>query len=65
MTNYRCKTCGKSGSYEGNPPQEFPFCSDRCKMIDLGKWFNGEFVIDSELPADDPLDSQVGRDQTT
>ncbi len=22
-----------------------PFCSERCKLIDLGKWASGEYVI--------------------
>lgn len=53
MPNYRCKTCGKSCVYEGKPPEEFPFCCERCKLIDLGKWFNGEYVIDSDPQPDD------------
>lgn len=23
----------------------FPFCSKRCKMEDLGKWFDGEYAV--------------------
>jgi endogenous inhibitor of DNA gyrase (YacG/DUF329 family) len=23
----------------------FPFCSDRCKLIDLGRWIDGQYVI--------------------
>lgn len=53
MSPYRCKTCGKSCGYEGKPPEEFPFCCQRCKLIDLGKWFNGEYVIDSDPQPDD------------
>jgi endogenous inhibitor of DNA gyrase (YacG/DUF329 family) len=30
---------------------EFPFCSDRCRLIDLGKWASGAYVISS--PAQD------------
>jgi endogenous inhibitor of DNA gyrase (YacG/DUF329 family) len=26
---------------------EFPFCSDRCRVIDLGKWASGAYVISS------------------
>ena len=25
-----------------------PFCSDRCKMVDLGRWLQGEYVIPGE-----------------
>ena len=31
---------------------EFPFCSDRCRVIDLGKWASGGYVISS--PMNDP-----------
>jgi uncharacterized protein len=30
---------------------DFPFCSDRCRLIDLGKWASGAYVISS--PATD------------
>ncbi len=29
---------------------DFPFCSDRCRLIDLGKWASGEYVISSPVP---------------
>jgi uncharacterized protein len=28
---------------------EFPFCSDRCRLIDLGKWASGGYVISSPV----------------
>jgi endogenous inhibitor of DNA gyrase (YacG/DUF329 family) len=28
---------------------DFPFCSERCRLIDLGKWAKGEYVISSPL----------------
>lgn len=31
---------------------EFPFCSERCRTIDLGKWASGGYVISS--PLNDP-----------
>ena len=31
---------------------DFPFCSDRCRKIDLGKWATGVYKISS--PALDP-----------
>jgi len=27
----------------------FPFCSRRCKLIDLGKWFDGEHCISTPV----------------
>lgn len=35
---------------------EFPFCSDRCRTIDLGKWASGAYVIPStETEAEDAI----------
>lgn len=36
----------------------FPFCSDRCKLIDLGRWLDGKYQIPvSQEEAEDlPLD---------
>lgn len=32
-----CPTCGKTNTWR--PENRFkPFCSDRCKLIDLGEW---------------------------
>jgi endogenous inhibitor of DNA gyrase (YacG/DUF329 family) len=40
----RCPICKKVVK-SGDP--EFPFCSDRCRTIDLGKWASGAYVIPS------------------
>ena len=32
--------------------EDFPFCSDRCRLIDLGKWASGGYVVSS--PITDP-----------
>ncbi|HZP17807.1 MAG TPA: DNA gyrase inhibitor YacG, partial [Terriglobales bacterium] len=29
---------------------DFPFCSERCRLIDLGKWASGQYVVSSPLP---------------
>ena len=42
-----CPTCKKSGDWFAAPWG--PFCSKRCKLIDLGKWFSGEHVISEPL----------------
>lgn len=37
----RCPTCGKPVPWE--PTQKWrPFCSERCKLIDLGEWLSEE-----------------------
>ncbi|MBW2038850.1 MAG: DNA gyrase inhibitor YacG [Deltaproteobacteria bacterium] len=42
----RCPRCGKLVRWEGNPYR--PFCSQRCKLIDLGKWIDEEYHLDGE-----------------
>jgi endogenous inhibitor of DNA gyrase (YacG/DUF329 family) len=46
---------------EQNAPEQrkyFPFCSERCKLIDLGAWLDAEYRIPSrpDDEADGPLD---------
>jgi len=45
----RCPTCRKIVLAK---EQDFPFCSDRCRLIDLGKWASGAYVISA--PLNDP-----------
>ena len=45
----RCPICRKL-VFAGDP--DFPFCSDRCRLIDLGKWASGRYVISA--PVNDP-----------
>ncbi len=42
----RCPICKKPAE-STNP--DFPFCSERCRLIDLGKWSSGEYVIPSPV----------------
>jgi len=42
-----CPTCKKRGDWFASP--HGPFCSHRCKLIDLGKWFGGEHAISEPL----------------
>jgi uncharacterized protein len=37
------------------PPQNttFPFCSERCRSIDLGRWLGEEFRLHSQNSDDD------------
>jgi len=42
----RCPICKKPVK---DTDAEFPFCSERCRTIDLGKWASGAYVISSPL----------------
>ncbi|MBV6656804.1 MAG: DNA gyrase inhibitor YacG [Devosiaceae bacterium] len=45
-----CPICGKPATADHTP-----FCSDRCKQVDLNRWLHGGYVISSG-EADDPAD---------
>jgi endogenous inhibitor of DNA gyrase (YacG/DUF329 family) len=42
----RCPICKKTVK---SVDAELPFCSDRCRTIDLGKWASGAYVIPSPV----------------
>lgn len=39
----RCPQCRKPTAWEGNPQR--PFCSERCRLLDLGAWAEEEYRI--------------------
>jgi endogenous inhibitor of DNA gyrase (YacG/DUF329 family) len=49
-----CPTCKREIEWTEASPHR-PFCSDRCRLIDLGAWLSEEHAIAGE-PADAPLD---------
>jgi uncharacterized protein len=42
----KCPTCRKETPWENNPHR--PFCSDRCRLIDLGAWAQERYRIPGE-----------------
>lgn len=66
MTSPKCRVCGNpvpgpervEGRLRLSP--YYPFCSERCKMIDFGRWMNQRYSISRPLPeAEDELDSDT------
>jgi len=41
-----CPTCGKP--FESEASIAMPFCSERCRLIDLGRWLNEEHCLPVE-----------------
>jgi endogenous inhibitor of DNA gyrase (YacG/DUF329 family) len=37
-----------------------PFCSQRCKDVDLGRWLRGDYRVASDRPDTDPESPPVG-----
>jgi len=52
MSFVRCPTCRKEIAWEGNPYR--PFCSERCKLVDLGNWASERYRIPEKDPAPGP-----------
>lgn len=48
-----CPICG-----EASVPKFRPFCSGRCKDVDLAKWLSGSYAV----PSDDPDDWEAVED---
>lgn len=45
-----CPECNRPSTHEN-----FPFCSERCRSIDLGRWLSGSYAI-PVTDAEDNLD---------
>jgi endogenous inhibitor of DNA gyrase (YacG/DUF329 family) len=60
----KCPTCRKETAWEDNPYR--PFCSDRCRVIDLGSWAQERYRIsgeEREIPSDDDEDEEARKRQ--
>jgi len=58
MATVRCPTCHKQFDIESS--RTMPFCSDRCRRIDLNRWLNEDIAIplEDEDRADRPRKDQ-------
>lgn len=54
----RCPNCGGDSVYAPSNPSR-PFCSERCKNLDLGAWASESFRV-----AQPPHASEIDRDET-
>ena len=49
-----CPCCGQDCLYAPSNPFR-PFCSERCKMIDLGAWSSESLRLPADAPPDDAV----------
>ncbi len=56
LPSIQCPQCGGPSSFERSNRFR-PFCSERCKLIDLGAWGNEDFRVPAQSP---PLDQPYG-----
>ncbi|MEQ3638595.1 MAG: DNA gyrase inhibitor YacG [Alteromonas sp.] len=59
----KCPTCGKSVRWEKESKFR-PFCSDRCKLIDLGEWASGGRAIPGDSLEDDLMSGDLNSIQS-
>lgn len=49
-TTQKCVICAKAAQ-----PETFPFCSQKCRAVDLNRWLSGAYV----LPATEEEDEEA------
>jgi len=47
MSKPRCPKCGRVFDPAGS--KAFPFCSERCQMIDLGSWLDEDYGLPEDI----------------
>jgi endogenous inhibitor of DNA gyrase (YacG/DUF329 family) len=54
----KCPTCRRETDWSTSPFR--PFCSERCRLIDLGAWLSEQRAIPSDAPAQETESRQGG-----
>ena len=49
--NLRCPICKSPVAADS---KTFPFCSERCRLVDLGNWLDGKYVLSPDGDEDAP-----------
>jgi hypothetical protein len=57
---HNCPICKKPTDSEANT--EFPFCSERCRVVDLGNWASEKYVISETVIDEDALEDSSPTD---
>lgn len=59
----KCPMCGKPARWEENPDR--PFCSERCRLLDLGNWASEDYKVEAPLKdSEESTDIGTGGGQT-
>ena len=56
-----CPTCQQRVKWTSSNPYR-PFCSERCRLIDLGAWADGQHAIPVDADDDELLSGEVEPD---
>ena len=63
MIRVRCPICDRL--MQGQGPAEWPqlpFCSDRCRLIDLGRWLGESYRVPADATEELPSESDDAND---
>ena len=61
LARVRCPKCRKEVVWEGNPWR--PFCSERCRLLDLGGWATERYRIPGEDASEEKDDEGDGEEK--
>lgn len=63
---HRCPICKKPTDSQADA--DFPFCSERCRLLDLGNWSSEKYVVCQPVfdqnQEDNPLNDLADSDDT-
>ena len=62
MTTVKCPTCKRNVEWSEESKYR-PFCSNRCRLIDLGSWFSEDHAIPGDPLPEDETDDSTSRNQ--
>ncbi len=57
----KCPTCNREVQWQDNPFR--PFCSERCKLLDLGKWVDEEYRVPGQALPEESTDPNEEEDR--
>lgn len=64
VPTYDCPTCKKQIAVLRKEDAPYrPFCSERCKMVDLGRWLDGTYKVSEPAKPEDLEQAADGADQ--
>ncbi len=61
--NVKCPTCDKPVEWNETFPNR-PFCSDRCKLIDLGEWASEGHAIPGNTVEEELMSEEIKQIQS-
>jgi len=57
-----CPVCGKTTAVDQEPAG--PFCSERCRLLDLGNWLGERYRITSAEKPEDEADDAIRKEKS-